>query len=65
MRRCAGQPPSAFPQRGLRLDYGEGLVRDPALAAVLGGLLEPLTDDRMSTREALGLLQGKLTAGSR
>lgn len=63
LRLGAGQPPSAFPQRGLRLDYGEGLVRDPELAAVLGGLLQPLTEDRMRTREAMGLLQGKLQAG--
>ena len=37
-------------------------MQNPELAAVLGGLLEPLTEDRMSAREALGLLQGKLTA---
>ena len=61
-QRCAGIPPSGFPQRGLRLDYGEGLVRDPELAAVLSGLLEPLTENRMGSREALGLLDGKLKA---
>ena len=31
---CAGKPPGAFPQDGLRLDYGRDLVADPALDAV-------------------------------
>ena len=64
VRRSAGRPPSSFPQRGLRLDYGDGLVQNAELAAVVGGLLEPLTEDRMRSREALGLLQGSLSAAT-
>ena len=59
----AGKPPGAFPQDGLRLDYGRELVSDPALDAVVAGLLEPMVDDRMRAREALGVLDGKLAAG--
>lgn len=55
--QTAGKPPSSFPERGLRLDYGEDLVSDPNLDAVLEGLLEPLTEDRLPAAEALRLLQ--------
>ena len=59
----AGKPPGAFPQNGLRLDYGDDLIADPALDAVVAGLLEPMVDDRMRAREALGILEGKLAVG--
>ena len=59
----AGKAPGEFPQSGLRLDYGRDLVSDPALDAVVAGLLQPMVDDRMTAREALGILEGKLAAG--
>jgi hypothetical protein len=59
----AGKAPGEFPQDGLRLDYGRDLVSDPALDVVVAGLLEPMVNDRMRAREALGVLEGKLAAG--
>ncbi len=53
----SGKPPSTFPERGLRLDYGEDLISDSNLDAVVEGLLEPLTEDRLSAADALRLLR--------
>lgn len=53
----SGKPPSSFPERGLRLDYPSDLITDPNLDALVDGLLEPLTEDRLSASEALSLLR--------
>jgi hypothetical protein len=55
--RPSGKPPSAFPEDGLRLDYGKDLIADANLAAVVRGLLEPLSRDRLSAADALQLLR--------
>ena len=39
------------------MDYGEDLIADTNLDAVVEGLLEPLTEDRLSAADALQLLR--------
>lgn len=58
-----GQPPSAFPQERMRINWRAGLGSGrgvaPSLAALLDGLLEPLAEDRLSAQEARDVLAGK------
>lgn len=41
------------------MEYPDDLIEDGALAAVVGGLLEPLVDNRLPCAEALQLLRGE------
>ena len=54
----AGKPPSAFPQRRLRLDL-DSLAASPKMQALLTGLLEPAWEDRLTAAEARAMLAGK------
>ncbi len=54
----AGKPPSAFPQRRLRLDLSS-LKASPQMQALLAGLLEPAWEDRLTAAEARAMLAGK------
>ncbi|KAG2493916.1 hypothetical protein HYH03_007852 [Edaphochlamys debaryana] len=66
-----GQPPSAFTQERMRINWRAGLGRSqassvsPRLAALLDGLLEPLAEDRLTAEEAQRVLQGKPLSSSR
>ncbi len=57
--RLTGRRPYEFEARGLNLEYPDDLIEDGALAAVVGGLLEPLVDNRLPCAEALQLLRGE------
>lgn len=59
---AAGQPPNAFPQDRMQVQFRDALNLDPAMAALLEGLLEPQIEDRISAAEALGLLTGDMSA---
>eukprot|EP00891_Asterochloris_glomerata_P002711 jgi/Astpho2/2711/Aster-00897 len=54
----SGKPPSAFPQRRLRLDLSS-LKASPQMQALLAGLLEPAWEDRLTAAEARAMLAGK------
>ncbi|GLC59967.1 hypothetical protein PLESTB_001559000 [Pleodorina starrii] len=62
-----GQPPSAFPQERMRINWRAGLgpsasaslVSSPQLASLLDGLLEPVAEDRLTAAEARQVLQGR------
>ena len=62
--RRAGRRPYEFEARGLNIVYPDSLVEDPALAAVLEGLLEPLVDSRLPCAAALRLLRGQASPDS-
>eukprot|EP00873_Tetraselmis_striata_P000501 jgi/Tetstr1/420765/TSEL_011842.t1 len=55
----SGQPPSAFPQARLRIDFSQRVSAGPRLEELLNGLLDPLPEDRMTAKEALAVLKGR------
>ena len=56
-----GQPPSAFPQDRMRIQWRGGAYSPPSgrWTQLLDGLLEPVAEDRLTAAEALTLLSGK------
>ncbi|GAB4823289.1 hypothetical protein N2152v2_010335 [Parachlorella kessleri] len=60
----SGQPPSAFPQDRLRLRF-DGVAMSSRLRLLVEGLLEPLVEDRMTARQAMGVLRGDAAPAGR
>ena len=56
----SGRPPGDFPQERFRTDLSElqGIV-GPRMQAILEGLLDPHTEDRMTAAQALSVLRGE------
>lgn len=55
----SGQPPGAFPQARMRINYKDKVTVGPRLSELLDGLLEPLAEDRLTPQEALDIVTGK------
>ena len=53
-----GEPPSAFPQRRLKVDFSR-IEMSPRLNNLLEGLLQPAYEDRLTATQAKAVLAGQ------
>jgi serine/threonine protein kinase len=61
----SGRTPSDLPQRGLRVDWESVVVAGPRLRALLGGVLDPDPDGRVTdAQQAAALLRGETLRGA-
>ncbi|KAL0038775.1 hypothetical protein WJX79_007294 [Trebouxia sp. C0005] len=54
----SGEPPSAFPQRRLKVDFSR-VEMSPRLSGLLEGLLQPAHEDRLTATQAKAVLAGQ------
>ncbi|DBA99977.1 TPA: Protein kinase, variant 2 [Trebouxia sp. C0004] len=54
----SGEPPSAFPQRRLKVDFSR-VEMSPCLNSLLEGLLQPAYEDRLTATQAKAVLAGQ------
>lgn len=56
----SGQPPFAFPQERMRIDWHSSFkAPSPLWTQLLDGLLEPVAEDRLTAEQAIDLLSGR------
>lgn len=55
----SGQPPFAFPQERMRINWRGKVSVGPVLDRLLQGLLEPILEDRITSDEGLAILEGR------
>ncbi|GFH07488.1 protein kinase domain-containing protein, partial [Haematococcus lacustris] len=56
----SGQPPFAFPQERMRIDWLSSFkAPSPLWTQLLDGLLEPVAEDRLTAEQAIDLLNGR------
>ncbi|KAL0051028.1 hypothetical protein WJX82_000878 [Trebouxia sp. C0006] len=57
----SGEPPSAYPQRRLKVDFSR-VEMSPRLSSLLEGLLQPAYEDRLTATQAKAVLAGQGSA---
>lgn len=55
----SGQPPFAFPQERMQIAYKDKITVGPQLGELLDGLLEAVSEDRLTAQEAIDIATGK------